>query len=349
MYTRRDLSVSHPEVSFKDILLVPYDDHACTIRSRNDPDISSEVVPNVPINIPLISSPMDSVTGPQMMLALDQCGALGIHTRYINKCDSKVNVDWVQAQGIRDIRDQMNGPIACALGVKFDTSHVYDLIQAGVTIFCVDIQNANHILMRDALAILKPFKSATGISIIAGNVATPHAAHRLIEWGADGIKIGIGPGAACTTRRVTGFGVPQFAAIMGIHNSLVEWGLRDKVRLIADGGCRNTGDFAKALWAGADTVMCGWMFAGHDECPMPTVYRGMSSRTVSQRNDVAPEGIDMELDRRGPVANTVNQYAAALRSALSMANAMTLEQLRNNVHAIRVSTLTQAESDPLQD
>ena len=345
MYTARNLQVSHPEVSFKDILLVPYDDGPCTIPSRNSPDISSEIAPTVKINVPLISSPMDTVTGPDMMLALSHCGALGIHTRYINEPDECK----MQVHNIRKIRDRMNGPIACALGVKFDQKHVENLIDAGVTIFCLDIQNANHTFMRNAIQTLKCYQDATDISIIAGNVATPHAAHRLVEWGADTIKIGIGPGAACTTRRVTGFGVPQFAAIMSIHNSLVEWGRREEVRLIADGGCRNTGDFVKTLWAGADTVMCGWMFAGHDECPMPTSYRGMSSRTVSHRNDVAPEGIDMTLARRGPVANTLQQYAAAIRSACSMANARSLDELRNNVHAIRVSTLTQAESDPLQD
>ena len=334
-------------LSYKDILLVPYDDDFCEIESRNYPDISTEICKGIKIDIPLISAPMDSVTGPNMAIALSKIGSLGILTRYIGQKDEQQT----QVNDIKLVRESCpNAIIATAIGVKNDVWNIAKrLCDEGVNIICLDIANGNHIFMRDALREVSMLKQHYNISIIAGNVASGKSACRLAENGADAIKIGIGPGAACTTRRVVGFGCPQLHAIMDCSKSLKRAGFY-QTKIIADGGCRFSGDVVKALWAGADVVMAGFIFAGHDECPSfndEKLYRGMSSRTVSGRSDVAPEGVCMKVTSRGPVADTVLQYAAAIKSGLSMANAMNLDELRKNVRAIRVSTMSNEESDPI--
>lgn len=158
-------------------------------------------------------------------------------------------------------------------------------------------------------------------------------------------------GAACTTRRVTGFGVPQLYAIKDCAQRV-----NGLASIIADGGIREPGDIVKAIWAGADAVMLGYVLSGHDQCPIVMddklgkgrIYRGMSSRSVSRRADVAAEGVCVTVPHRGDVKETINEYAASIRAGLSMGNAMTLAELRENVEAIRVSTMSQTESDPVK-
>lgn len=332
-------------LSYRDILLIPYDDNFCGVRSRNDPDISSEVCPKKRLRIPLISAPMDSVTTGPMVEALDSIGALGIHTRWIGDDSS------AQLSAMKRLKPKLSGYLSCAIGVRgavYETATL--LADVGVDIICLDIANGNHVFMRDAISEVCSVKAHYPISIIAGNVATGKSAVRLAECGADAVKVGIGPGGACTTRRVTGFGVPQFTALLDCAHARKESGL--DFRLIADGGCRHPGDVVKALWAGADSVMAGYIFAGHDECPQfegKRQYRGMSSRTVSGRSDVAPEGVCFDVESRGTVTKTVEEYAAAIRAACSMGNAWNLHELRQNVKAIRVSTMTHEESDPVED
>lgn len=343
-------------LSYRDVLLVPYDQKFCTIKSRNDPDISSEICRGKRLQVPLVSAPMDSITGLRMAIALDKLGALGIQTRYINNPDElRMHLSF-----LRSFHETADGYAAVAVGVKNGVyDHVKALCDTGLSIVCLDIANGNHEYMAESLKAIAPLKDQYDLSVIAGNVATAGAAIRLAEHGADAVKIGIGPGAACTTRRVTGFGVPQFTAILDCAEAMDVHHLPD-VRLIADGGIRFPGDAVKAIWAGAHTVMLGYVFAGHDECPRMNgmtgtrgelggkyLYRGMSSRTVSGRSDIAPEGVCVEVPPKGPVSKTVKEWAAAIRAACSMANANNLDELRRNVTAIRVSTMSSQESDPV--
>jgi IMP dehydrogenase len=187
------------------------------------------------------------------------------------------------------------------------------------------------------------------ITLIAGNVAVGESALRLVDCGADCIKVGIGPGAVCSTRRVTGYGIPQFSAILDCAEILDIKGYNN-IRIIADGGLRHPGDAAKAIWAGADAVMAGYIFAGYEQCPKidgDYFYRGMSSRNVSQRHDIAAEGVSIKVDSKGSVSTLIQEWSASLKSACSMANAWNLQELRRNVEAIRVSTMSNAESDPV--
>lgn len=333
-------------LSFKDILLVPYDETVCTIMSRNDPDISTHFCEGRRIDIPLISSPMDSVSEPRMVSSLNNLGSLGVQTRYINDSDEISK----QIAAVKKIKEEsQKGHVACAIGVKGDVyHHAMSLCDVGLDVIFIDIANGNHVLMLKAIETVQRVRDKHPfLSIVVGNVATGCAASNLVSRGIEAIRVGIGSGASCLTRRVLGMGVPQFSAIMDVYEHI-----HGKVRIISDGGCRNSGDVIKSLWAGADAVMSGWLFAGHEECPEfaggQKMYRGMASRTVSGRSDVAPEGICMEVPNKGSVKNTVLDLAAAIRAACSMANANNLEEFRRNVRAIRVSTMSNEESDPIQ-
>lgn len=345
---KKSVTESKVHLSFRDILLVPYDDDFCSIKSRQDPDISAEVCPGKKLNVPLLSAPMDTVTGPEMAIALDKVGCLGVHTRFINNPDERN----LQVKAIKRMKQECLGHVACAVGVKNNVhEHVERLCDVGLDIVVVDIANGNHIFVKEVLDKIVKLKDTHGLSIIAGNVATGKAAVRLAEHGADCAKIGIGSGGICITRRVTGFGVPQLTAIMDCRDALDKANLKD-VRLISDGGIRHPGDAVKALWAGSDTIMCGYIFSGHSEsCNQQhgrKEYRGMSSRTVSGRADVAAEGVSIHVENKGPVKDTVREYAAAIKAGLSMANANNLSELRKNVRAIRVSTISNEESDPVR-
>jgi IMP dehydrogenase len=283
---------------------------------------------------------MDSVTGSSMAVAMDQCGGLGILSRRIGDpaehAQHAREVSMLRVLGVKYP--------ACAMGVRDIPqlkADLTDLCRRGLKIVCFDIANGNCTKMQAAIGVaLEVRVDYPDLGIVAGNVCTGNAADILAGWGADAIKCGIGPGAACTTRKVTGFGVPQFSAIMDCASALKG----RTTKLIADGGIRTTGDIAKCFWAGADTVMMGYLFAGHKECAMPTTYRGMSSRTVHGRSDIASEGIDMTVPARGSVVDTITKFVAALKASLSFGNAMNLTEFRRNVAAIRVSTMSDLES-----
>lgn len=179
----------HVHLSFRDVLLVPYDVKPCAVMSRNDPDISTSISKNVTIKVPILSAPMDTVTDSDMCIALDQCGALGIHTRYINNDQERS----LQIESINKMKQHGVKNIAMAIGVHNAYDNAAALVNAGTNIICVDIANGNHVLMLKALKELDRLKQQYAyLSIIAGNVASGPAALRLAEAGASAVKVGIG-------------------------------------------------------------------------------------------------------------------------------------------------------------
>ena len=189
-----------------------------------------------------------------------------------------------------------------------------------------------------------------------GNVATADAAKELADLGADTIKVGIGPGSICTTRVVAGVGVPQFTAIQNVANGLKNY----KTKIIADGGIRYSGDIAKAIGAGADTVMVGSLFAGTDEAPGEIFYyqgrsyksyRGMGSlaamakgsadryfqQDVSDALKLVPEGIEGRVPYRGPVRNIINQLVGGLKSSMGYVGAKTIVELKKKATFVEIT------------
>jgi len=229
-----------------------------------------------------------------------------------------------------------------SIGINEDSkARAKALYEVGARLFIVDIAHGHSLMMRKMTEWLR--NAYPDVFIVSGNVATPEGVKDLIDWGADAVKIGIGPGNVCTTKNVTGVTVPQFSAIVNCCESgqpLTH--ARKKVLLIADGGFSEIGDMAKALGAGADMVMSGRMFAGCKEAPGERVggkkvYRGMASREAmltirSADNLPTAEGITTLIDSMDVSATAVvEQIHGGLRSAFSYSNAKNIAEFHNKV------------------
>ncbi len=238
------------------------------------------------------------------------------------------------------------------------------LVAAEVDVLVVDIAHGHS---EHALNATRRVKQAfPDVQLISGNVATGDGVRDLAEAGADAIKVGVGPGAACSTRIVAGVGVPQLTALFDCVAAAVEYDLP----IIADGGVRTSGDLTKALAAGAETVMVGSLLAGTEESPGRTVvrggarykvYRGMASagaaETRRQRESsedvldelaaaVVPEGVEAVVPFRGTLSEVLYQHVGGLRSGMSYLNARSLPELRHNARFVRMSDAGRAESRP---
>jgi IMP dehydrogenase len=278
---------------------------------------------------------------------------------------------------VKDITKQENFPaaakdadgrlrVAAAIGVGLDgLNRAKALIDADVDVICVDTAHGHSRRVIDTVAELRE-NWRTGI-IVAGNVATADATRALAEVGADVVKVGIGPGAICTTRVVTGIGVPQWTAIAECATAAREHG----IGIIADGGIRFSGDISKAIGAGAHAVMLGSLFAGVEESPGEIVmfgnqprkrYRGMGSpgamtsrsyskdrysqEDVADSDKVIPEGVEGNVPYRGPLGEVVHQLVGGLRLAMGYSGTKTITQLRERAQFIRVSPMAHLESHP---
>jgi IMP dehydrogenase len=251
--------------------------------------------------------------------------------------------------------------VGAATGVK-DFGRVEKLIEAGVDVIVVDTAHGHS---QNVIDTVKQIKKQWDIQVIAGNIATAEAAKDLIDAGADGVKVGIGPGAICTTRIVSGVGVPQVSAIFNVVSVAEPAG----VPVIADGGIRHSGDITKAIAAGASAVMMGSLFAGLDESPGETVihqgrryktYRGMGSlgamvagsrdrygqSEVRQASKLVPEGVEGRVPYRGPLSDFVYQLVGGLKAGMGYCGTRNIESLRKNARFCRVSAASVTESHP---
>jgi IMP dehydrogenase len=255
--------------------------------------------------------------------------------------------------------------VGAAIGAVGDyLQRAQALVAAGVDVLVVDIAHGHS---DHALQATRCVKDAfPDVELISGNVATPEGAADLIAAGADAIKVGVGPGAACSTRIVAGVGVPQLTALFDCVAAARDADLP----IVADGGVRNSGDLTKALAAGAETVMVGSLLAGTEESPGRTVvrkggrykvYRGMASLGAAEARKqressqdvldelaaaVVPEGVEAVVQYRGSVADVLYQHVGGLRSGMSYLNARTLEDLRTNARFVRMTDAGRSESEP---
>jgi IMP dehydrogenase len=230
------------------------------------------------------------------------------------------------------------------------------LVEAGVDILVVDTAHGHSQGVLDRVAWIK--QTFPQVEVIGGNIATGEAAKALVEVGADAVKVGIGPGSICTTRIVAGVGVPQVSAIANVASALMGSG----IPLIADGGIRYSGDIAKAIAAGASTVMVGSLLAGTDEAPGEVElfqgrayksYRGMGSLgAMAQREGssdryfqdasagaekLVPEGVEGRVPCKGPLSGIVHQMMGGLRAAMGYTGCATIEEMRNRPSFVKIS------------
>lgn len=254
--------------------------------------------------------------------------------------------------------------VGAAVGVTPETlDRVAALVHAGVDLVIVDTAHGHQIKVIETVKAVK--STFPGLQVVAGNIATADAALALIEAGVDAVKVGIGPGSICTTRVVAGVGVPQLTAVMDVAAVASQHG----VPVIADGGVKQTGDIAKAISAGADTVMIGGLFAGMDEAPGEKillegrsykVYRGMGSlgamvqgsadRYFQDVEDaipkLVPEGIEGRVPSKGPLSDTIYQMSGGLRAAMGYCGCRTIEEMKSKTRFVRMTSAGLRESHP---
>jgi len=329
-------------LTYDDVLLVPqYSD----IRSRSEVSMATTLdvaYAEVPLRLPIIASPMDTVSEDKMGVAMWEEGALAVVHRYntINQQLDMMDRIIVGAQS----------NAAAAIGTSGDyLERATALYGVGVRILCVDVAHGHHILMKEALHELRGHLGDS-IHIMAGNVATLEGYNDLVDWGADSVRCNIGGGSICSTRIQTGHGVPGLQTVLDCAAS------DRQIPIIADGGIRNAGDIVKALAAGADFVMLGSLLAGTDETPGDVIttrdgkfksYRGMASRDaqIEWRGKTSSlEGIATTIPCKGSVRDVLRDLERGIRSGLSYSGARTIKELQEKALFVRQTSSGQLES-----
>ena len=346
-------------LTYDDVLLLP--DASDVVPS--EVNTQTRLTRHISLSIPIASSAMDTVTESEMAIAMSKAGGIGILHRNLSIDDQVKHVKLTKAA-------TPDGLVGAAVGVGDDGyARARALIEAGVDVVVVDTAHGHHRGVLDAVARIK--KAYSHVDVIGGNVATRAGAQALINAGVDAVKVGVGPGSICTTRVVAGVGVPQVTAIMEAHKAC----FTADIPLIADGGLQYSGDIAKAIVAGADTVMLGSLLAGCAESPADLIeingkkykgYRGMGSLGAMQsrgeqksyskdrymQDDVlaedklVPEGIEGKVAYSGPVAQVLHQLVGGLRSGMGYAGAATIAELQSRGQLIQITAAGLHESHP---
>ena len=327
-------------LSYDDVLLIPrYSD----IQSRAEIDISSDLGRELVLPLPVLASPMDTVSEEEMASAMNASGGAAIIHRYNSVIEQVEIIDKAVQLGATSV--------GAAVGITGDfIQRAQCAVQAGATFLCVDVAHGHHIMMKEALGQLRDVVGAE-THIMAGNVATLEGVNALSDWGADSVRCNIGGGSICSTRIQTGHGLPGLQTIMDCAKTD-----RD-VAIIADGGIRNSGDIVKALSAGADAVMCGSLLSGTDETPGQILrdregqqwktYRGMASKEAQIRwrgKYSSFEGVSAQVPYRGPVGAILADLEKGIRSGFSYSGARTLAQLQCRAQFVVQTPAGQSES-----
>ncbi len=366
---KEKLNVIQEGLAFDDVLLQP---NYSQIHPR-DVQTFLQLTPKIKLKIPLISSAMDTVTEANLAISLAQLGGLGIIHKNMSIPDQCKHVAKVKSFPLKNLKKfpeaavDKNGYliVGAAIGITDNAiERAKTLIEHGVDILCVDSAHGHSQRVIDLVKKLRA-KFPT-IEMIAGNVATGEGALALFNAGANVIKVGIGPGSICTTRIVTGVGVPQISAIMNVYAALKN----KKAKIIADGGIRFSGDITKALAAGADVVMLGSAFAGVEESPGEVIelqghkyksYRGMGSLGAMSAgsNDryfqdtknvmkLVPEGVEGLVVFKGRLEEVVYQMVGGLRSGMGYCGADNIDNLKKKAQFVKISNAGLNESHPHQ-
>jgi IMP dehydrogenase len=329
-------------LSYDDVLLVPqYSD----IGSRTEVDLSAYISPNLTLKIPLISTKMDTVTGVEMAIAMGKLGGLGILPRF----------DPLEIQADKVAKVKSSGAVvAAAIGVKEGfMERVEAVVKAGATVIDIDVAHGH---MRKTIETTKAIKNRFGnqITLLSGITSTYECANDLYQAGADALLVGVGAGSICTTRVMTGFGVPGFTSLLETAKAA----RKHKKTFMPDAGIRGSGDIVKALAAGASAIVAGNLFAGTDEAPGEFVeingkkykkYNGSASleeKTKQVDKDpsdkgknytVQVEGVSAMVPYKGPLIDHVELMLAGIRSGLSYAGARSIPELWEKAQFIRIT------------
>lgn len=338
-------------ICFDDILLVP---KKSNIVSRGniklDTIIGNHLRPEAFINLrsPIIMAPMDFITSNLMIEKVISFGGLAILPRYANFEE--------RIARLKEILPSVNKKFlgfAISIEESRNKSCIETLKDLGITVLLLEVALGHLKIVVDAVKDLRSLVDSN-VHIMVGNVSSSEAYNDLIDAGADSVRVGIGGGAACTTRVVTGFGVPVLASVMDVYDGVDNKNVNG---IISDGGIKNNGDVAKALAAGASAVMMGSFFSGHDECDKDSsgkhVFRGSASLEVQKDNNpdivnnmknVYVEGVSGFIQSKGPIEYSLNMLTNNIKSALSYSGSEDLKEFRENSTYIEVSPLSNLES-----
>lgn len=357
-------------LTFDDVLLQP--GYAGFFRS--DISVKTKLTTKISLDIPLVSSPMDTVTESKLAIALAQCGGFGfIHRNLTIPAQAK------EVAKVKELSFRVGAAVGSSPGYN---ERVKNLVNAGVDVILVD---SAHGYSKQVIGTVENIKKKyPKLPVIAGNVATYEGAKALIDAGADGLRVGMGPGAICSTRIVSGMGVPQVTAIKNV----VRAASKRKIPVIADGGIRFSGDITKALAAGASTVMLGKIFAASSEAPGKAItlkpsevpsrfrslingaksytfkqYRGMGSLAAMKEgiavssedefhgknytaDQLIAEGVEGLVPCTGLLVNTVRQLMGGLYSGMYYTGAKNILELWQKAKFLQITDASLNESYP---
>ena len=354
-------------LTYDDLLLVPQKSEVVP----SEVSLKAHLTPKIVLNIPIISAAMDTVTESKMAIAMAQEGGIGMIHKNMSIEAQKEEVLKVKEAPV-DLSLHPNavfdakGRLLCgaAVGVGANTlERVAALVEAGVDCLTVDSAHGHS---ANILKVVKAIHEAyPELEIIAGNIVTKEATEDLIKAGAVTVKVGIGPGSICTTRVVSGVGVPQATAVDEVATYCKDKG----ICVIADGGIKYSGDIVKALAIGADTVMLGSMLAGTEEAPGEIIesngkkyksYVGMGSLAAMKRGSadryfqkteakvekLVPEGIEAKVPYKGEVTSVLYQLCGGIRSGMGYCGAATTEELKKRAVFVQITNSGLVESHP---
>lgn len=323
--------------SYNDVLISPKFNR---VKSRKDVSFKTKVTKNYSINMPLIASNMDTVCESRMAIKIGQLGGLGVIHRFLTIEQ--------QAEEVKKVKRE-NLLCAAAIGVKDYIERTRKLAEAGVEILVLDIAHGHSKYVAEALEWIK--LNFPNIDVMVGNVATKGAAEYFLAKGADAIKVGIGPGSMCTTRIMTGAGIPQITAIMDTYEAT-----QGLIPICADGGIKSPGDLVKAIGAGADTIMIGSLISGTEETPGEILetedkkfkeYKGMASYEATLKKQTldgftSKEIINVEGERtlveyKGSIEPIIKKLLGGLASGMTYMGADSIEKAKGKADFIEIS------------
>jgi IMP dehydrogenase len=332
------------DICFDDILMVP---QYSEVMSRTAVDLKMPIGGYTWLDFPVIASPMDTVCEKDMAIAIAEAGGIGIIHRFMS---AKNQIRMVEE--VHNYSD-LKLPVGAALSSTFIEEHVEKLISAGASMLLIDTANGHSKMAIDATIRLKNLVG-NDVHVMSGNVATVEGYIALDIAGADSVRVGIGGGSMCTTRIVSGHGIPTLSSIINVREAKDKFNLN--AGIVADGGIRNTGDMVKAFAAGADSVMLGSMLAGTDKSPGSLyfngdkkfkAFRGMASKEANKDKDIAvAEGISTMIPYKGSVKDIIKDIKGGLGSGCSYSGVDFLCNLYQESMYTRVSPLSVKESMP---